>query len=211
MLGRRGVEHAAFTTPELIGLAGLEDVDVLLDGPPPAGDGVRARLLADLARPYADAAGRGSCCASTRRWPRCSPGAVRLASGECVEADLVVSAIGHRWTPVEHERGRVRPGEYVVGWAKRGPTGFIGTNKADAEETVATRCWTTSTAAPRARSGGCPHILTAWRARRTGGSCGGTATTPRAARTSSTRPSASWPTASPAPRCTSSRSRTAPG
>ncbi len=27
-------------------------------------------------------------------------------------------------------------GEYVVGWAKRGPTGVIGTNKADAAETV---------------------------------------------------------------------------
>jgi ferredoxin--NADP+ reductase len=25
---------------------------------------------------------------------------------------------------------------YVVGWAKRGPTGFIGTNKSCAEETV---------------------------------------------------------------------------
>src|SRR5690606_28470844 len=28
------------------------------------------------------------------------------------------------------------PGEYVVGWAKRGPTGIIGTNKPDAVETV---------------------------------------------------------------------------
>ena len=28
------------------------------------------------------------------------------------------------------------PGEYVVGWAKRGPTGVIGTNKPDAVETV---------------------------------------------------------------------------
>ena len=28
-------------------------------------------------------------------------------------------------------------GVYVVGWAKRGPTGYIGTNKSCAEETVA--------------------------------------------------------------------------
>ena len=28
------------------------------------------------------------------------------------------------------------PGEYVVGWIKRGPTGIIGTNKRDAQETV---------------------------------------------------------------------------
>ena len=32
--------------------------------------------------------------------------------------------------------GRPRPGEYVAGWIKRGPTGVIGTNKADAAETV---------------------------------------------------------------------------
>ena len=58
-------------------------------------------------------------------------------SGETLDADLVVSAIGHDWSPVEHDRGRIRPGEYVVGWAKRGPTGFIGTNKSCSEETVA--------------------------------------------------------------------------
>ena len=29
-----------------------------------------------------------------------------------------------------------RSGEYVVGWIKRGPTGVIGTNKKDAQETV---------------------------------------------------------------------------
>ncbi len=40
------------------------------------------------------------------------------------------------------ERGRVLGpagpllGEYVVGWIKRGPTGVIGTNKKDAQETV---------------------------------------------------------------------------
>jgi ferredoxin--NADP+ reductase len=34
------------------------------------------------------------------------------------------------------EDGRPLPGEYVTGWIKRGPTGVIGTNKADAAETV---------------------------------------------------------------------------
>jgi ferredoxin--NADP+ reductase len=34
--------------------------------------------------------------------------------------------------------GAVVPGEYVAGWIKRGPTGVIGTNKADAAESV--RC-----------------------------------------------------------------------
>ena len=44
-----------------------------------------------------------------------------------------------------NERGRVHtpdgeplPGVYAVGWIKRGPTGILGTNKRDAEETV--RC-----------------------------------------------------------------------
>jgi ferredoxin--NADP+ reductase len=32
--------------------------------------------------------------------------------------------------------GEPLPGEYVVGWIKRGPTGIIGTNKRDAQETV---------------------------------------------------------------------------
>ena len=44
--------------------------------------------------------------------------------------------------PNDHGRvlnndGDQLPGAYVVGWAKRGPTGVIGTNKKDAEETVA--------------------------------------------------------------------------
>ena len=34
-----------------------------------------------------------------------------------------------------HEQHAI-PGEYVVGWIKRGPSGVIGTNKRDAQETV---------------------------------------------------------------------------
>ncbi|MBI4370514.1 MAG: hypothetical protein HY547_09840 [Elusimicrobia bacterium] len=45
---------------------------------------------------------------------------------------------------IPNDRGRVleapghaiKPGEYVVGWAKRGPSGLIGTNRADSEATV---------------------------------------------------------------------------
>lgn len=37
---------------------------------------------------------------------------------------------------VDEESGEVLSGLYVVGWAKRGPTGVIGTNKPDAVETV---------------------------------------------------------------------------
>jgi ferredoxin/flavodoxin---NADP+ reductase len=75
---------------------------------------------------------------------------------EELPAGLVFRAIGYRsvpipgvpfydrWGLIPNEKGRVTathkgeivPGEYVVGWAKRGPTGIIGTNKPDAVETV---------------------------------------------------------------------------
>lgn len=39
---------------------------------------------------------------------------------------------------IPNEQGRVtgRVGEYTAGWIKRGPSGVIGTNKADAAESV---------------------------------------------------------------------------
>ena len=60
-----------------------------------------------------------------------------------IEASLVISAIGYQTpaiegVPYEHGRGRfasdegrILPGLYCVGWARRGPTGTIGTNKPD--------------------------------------------------------------------------------
>jgi ferredoxin--NADP+ reductase len=67
---------------------------------------------------------------------------------EVVRAGLVVASVGFRGAPVPglpfdeatgtvpHQGGRVEPGTYVVGWIKRGPRGFIGTNKSCAAETV---------------------------------------------------------------------------
>ncbi len=73
---------------------------------------------------------------------------------ETIPAGLVLRAIGYRGVPIPgvpfDERRGVIPGEggrvvgaegrcrgeYVVGWVKRGPTGVIGTNKRDAQETV---------------------------------------------------------------------------
>ncbi len=72
-----------------------------------------------------------------------------------IPADFVVRSVGYRGTglgdvPFDTKRGvipnvegRVQddgkavPGEYVAGWIKRGPTGIIGTNKKDANATVA--------------------------------------------------------------------------
>jgi ferredoxin--NADP+ reductase len=75
--------------------------------------------------------------------------AVPTGETEVIAAGLVLRAVGYRGLPVTdlpydeltgtvpHDRGRVRPGLYVAGWVKRGPTGFIGSNKGCAQETVA--------------------------------------------------------------------------
>jgi ferredoxin--NADP+ reductase len=75
---------------------------------------------------------------------------------ETISAGLAFRAIGYRGMPlpgvsfddrtaiIPNDGGRVLdpdsraplPGEYVVGWIKRGPSGVIGTNKKDAQETV---------------------------------------------------------------------------
>lgn len=75
---------------------------------------------------------------------------------ERVPVQMMLRAVGYRGAAlpglpfdertgtVPHADGRVLTeartpvvGEYVAGWAKRGPTGVIGTNKHDARETVA--------------------------------------------------------------------------
>ena len=76
---------------------------------------------------------------------------------ETIEAGLVLRSVGYRGVPlpgvpfddatftitnvagrvVHSTSGEPIPGEYVVGWAKRGPSGVIGTNKPDAVSTVA--------------------------------------------------------------------------
>ncbi|BCY09733.1 NADP oxidoreductase [Actinoplanes sp. L3-i22] len=70
---------------------------------------------------------------------------------EEIDAGLVLPAVGYRSTPlpgapfddatgtIPHADSRVdrAGGLYVVGWAKRGPSGVIGTNRLCASETVA--------------------------------------------------------------------------
>jgi ferredoxin/flavodoxin---NADP+ reductase len=80
-------------------------------------------------------------------------GTLRACSTESIEeipCGVVFRSIGYRGVPlpglpyderrgtIPNEAGRIAdmPGEYVVGWIKRGPTGIIGTNKRDAQETV---------------------------------------------------------------------------
>ncbi|PDV99328.1 FAD-dependent oxidoreductase [Candidatus Chloroploca asiatica] len=53
----------------------------------------------------------------------------------------------------------VVPGEYVVGWAKRGPSGIIGTNKPDAAATVAMMIEDLPTLTPAPGDGAVEKIL----------------------------------------------------
>ncbi len=59
--------------------------------------------------------------------------ALRLSG---VSFDETRSSIPHRQGRVLDEHGDLAKGEYVTGWAKRGPSGTIGTNKSDSAETV---------------------------------------------------------------------------
>jgi ferredoxin--NADP+ reductase len=68
-----------------------------------------------------------------------------VGTGEFYEipADLVVSCIGYQTSPIAgvpfderagrfaNDHGRILPGLYCVGWARRGPSGTIGTNRPD--------------------------------------------------------------------------------
>jgi ferredoxin--NADP+ reductase len=63
-----------------------------------------------------------------------------------IKSGLVVTAIGYNaldipGIPFENGKvvnvdGRVKGNMYVVGWAKRGPSGVIGTNKSDATSVI---------------------------------------------------------------------------
>ncbi len=85
-------------------------------------------------------------------------GAVRArgtGAVERIECGMVLRSIGYLGTGIDgvphdpgsgvipnaggrvvDERGRHLPGQYAVGWIKRGPSGVIGTNKKDAQETI---------------------------------------------------------------------------
>ena len=82
--------------------------------------------------------------------------AVGTGQFEIIPAGLVMRSVGYKGVPVAgvpydkrsgtipNKDGRVIgeggvtvAGEYVVGWAKRGPSGVIGTNKPDSVATVA--------------------------------------------------------------------------
>jgi ferredoxin--NADP+ reductase len=94
-------------------------------------------------------------CRNTLRNEDGSLRACTTESTEEFDCDIVFRSIGYKGVEVQgvpfderkgtvpNEHGRILDaqgapirGEYAVGWIKRGPTGIIGTNKRDAQETV---------------------------------------------------------------------------
>ncbi len=181
VVGRRGPEHAAFTSAELLALVNHPGIDVVVEPEeltslPSEEPDVRtaatfaAHRKAELLRRIAGGSnggpkrlvlrfgltpeeitgdGRVESLTLSRTAGNADP--VTLPTG------LVLRATGYRSVPTAgvpfdqaagryaHESGRVTdpesgavvPRTYVTGWAKRGATGVIGTNRACAVETVA--------------------------------------------------------------------------
>jgi ferredoxin--NADP+ reductase len=162
---RRGPEHAAFTSPELRELPKLEHTNVVINkedidaaivraGAEPEKD-VKSNLDAMLLI----AESQKSAHERTMRFlfqhtPKQILGTDRVEgvlystpNGDVtIKCGLVITAIGYQaaginGVPYENGKvvntdGRVKENLYVVGWAKRGPSGVIGTNKSDAAAVV---------------------------------------------------------------------------
>ena len=176
--GRRGPEHAAFTSPELRELPKLEHTDVHIDlhqileaktrvetqGEVPKD--VKSNL--DAMQLIAEAEKKGHARSMYFHFlstPVEIKGDKRveevvfainevkdgkvIPTGEnfSIKCGLVISAIGYESEEISgltYEKGRVANEDgrvkgknvYVVGWAKRGPSGVIGTNKSDSSDVM---------------------------------------------------------------------------
>jgi ferredoxin--NADP+ reductase len=162
---RRGAENAAFTSPELRDLPKLEHTNVIMNKSDidaaiaAAGDAPEKDVKSNLDAMLAIAEQEKTSHARTMEFlfhhvPTEIKGAGKVQevifktpSGEkTIKSGLVISAIGYEAAPlngITYEKGRVlntdgRVSEnlYVVGWAKRGPSGVIGTNKSDAAAVI---------------------------------------------------------------------------
>jgi len=101
--------------------------------------------------------GTGQCGAISLERTRMSSEGKFEGTGELetLDVQLVLRSVGYQSVPLEgvpfdertrtvpsadgrvlDDAGKPLPGEYVAGWLKRGPTGVIGTNKADGAQTA---------------------------------------------------------------------------
>ncbi|MFP5407406.1 MAG: 4Fe-4S ferredoxin, partial [Gammaproteobacteria bacterium] len=157
--GRRAPIDAAFTLPELVGLATAPGIDLQIDA---SDEEIAAAPKLALVRSLERPGGRRRVTLRFHLTPTAALGDGRLAAVEFgterIGAGLLLTSIGYGASPipglpfdadsrtVPNDRGRVIdpasgiaiPRTYVTGWIKRGPTGFLGTNRSDSKETVMT-------------------------------------------------------------------------
>jgi ferredoxin--NADP+ reductase len=178
LFGRRGPEHAAFTSPELRELPKLEFTDVFIDEAEISAALSRAESQGEIAKDLklnleamftmAKAEKKGverKIFLHFLATPIEIKGQERVEeivfsinevkdgkvvpSGQTksIKCGLVITAIGYRCLEIPgliYESGKIKNTDgrigasntYVVGWAKRGPSGVIGTNKSDSSEVV---------------------------------------------------------------------------
>jgi ferredoxin--NADP+ reductase len=178
LFGRRGAEHAAFTSPELRELPRLEYTDVYIDKNEISAAQQRANNAGEIPKDIkANFDAMAALAAADKKGadrklslhflstPLEIKGKDRVEevnfsinevkdgqvvpSGKThsIKCGLVISAIGYRCLELPglvYESGKIKntngrigsSNTYVVGWAKRGPTGVIGSNKSDSSEVI---------------------------------------------------------------------------
>ena len=158
---RRGPEHAAFTSPELRELPKLEHTNVVIQKDDieaaivRAGDAPEKDVKSNLDAMLLIAENPKTENDRTMEFlfqhtPKEILGTDHVEgvvystpNGDVtIECGLVITAIGYQGDAIDgipyengkvvNKDGRVNDNLYVVGWAKRGPSGVIGTNKSDA-------------------------------------------------------------------------------
>jgi ferredoxin/flavodoxin---NADP+ reductase len=162
---RRGPEHAAFTSPELRELPKLEHTNVVIQKTDieaaivRAGDAPEKDVKSNLDAMLLIAENPKTEHERTMQFlfqhtPKEILGTDRVEgvvystpNGDVtIKCGLVITAIGYQAHGIEgvpyengkvvNNDGRVKNNLYVVGWAKRGPSGVIGTNKSDAAAVI---------------------------------------------------------------------------
>jgi len=162
---RRGPEHAAFTSPELRELPKLEHTNVVIQRSDieaaiaRVGDSAEKDVKSNLDAMLLIAENPKGEHERTMEFlfqhvPKEILGTDRVEgvlfstpNGDVIiKCGLVITAIGYQaqgidGVPYENGKvvntdGRVSENLYVVGWAKRGPSGVIGTNKSDAAAVI---------------------------------------------------------------------------
>ncbi len=163
---RRGPEHAAFTSPELRDLPKLEHTNVVMRASDIAAALERAgeepekevrnnleamRLISELEQGKHARTMEFQFLSTPKEFRgngKVEEVVFTTSAGEekIVKCGLVITAIGYEAAALEglpYERGKVLNQDgrvfenlYVVGWAKRGPSGVIGTNKSDAADVM---------------------------------------------------------------------------